>query len=629
MAKYYVPAPDGSTVVVNAPDGASEDQVMTYAKKLYSERAPQVQSQPQQKEPMGGLEKAARFLSPVSPESMRDLGAGLIRGAGSIGATFARPFESGEENQQRRTRIDENARNLIGADTDSFMYGAGKIGGEVAGTAGIGGALAKVPMALGANPAIVNAIRSAGMTTGLPRAIGGLQKATDIGLRMGAGGLVGGASAMAVDPKYGPQGAVIGALAPPAINLAGKTGQFIGQAFSNNMAKNAAVDKAAKAAGPNVQQIVGDIQTYYPKGAENIPLSAAAITQNPELAMLERASRTRSPASWQDFSQNQATKVFENVKQATDEVSLLGKRSAERRENWNNLWAAAEQSQKPRIWAQRMDKLMGDLDVAMQTKQSSNPAVRAALEEIRNDISRIGPNYTPGHLQQMRAQLNGKADKLAPNALKQADRSLPAIIDLKRELDDILSVSTGGKWDKVLSQYSKDSQLVDQSRAAGQIIGKYIDPNTGRVLGKTADAAGDVPVITESSLSQALKMSRNPADMSPRLSAPAQQRLDATVDALRKQDILQRMKNTGTGGGGSNTAMDLSAAGSMVNAPNSLMQLLGAVRSMGTGRTDRELAGLLSNPDLLANELSRYMAPQTAPIGGLLGARVAPVIGAQ
>ena len=77
--------------------------------------------------------------------------AGLVRGAGSIGATLLAPIDiakdaisgkglSLESNRQRRSDMD-SALASMGAETDSFGYGAGKLTGEVLGTAGAGGSL--------------------------------------------------------------------------------------------------------------------------------------------------------------------------------------------------------------------------------------------------------------------------------------------------------------------------------------------------------------------------------------------------------------------------------------------------------------------------------------------------------
>ena len=81
----------------------------------------------------------------------KNVGGGLIRGAGSIGATFIRPFESAEENVERRRQIDEGLTTILGSDPSSTGYQAGKLTSEVAGTAGLAGAIAR-PFAALAGP---------------------------------------------------------------------------------------------------------------------------------------------------------------------------------------------------------------------------------------------------------------------------------------------------------------------------------------------------------------------------------------------------------------------------------------------------------------------------------------------
>lgn len=157
---------------------------------------------------------------------------GLVRGAGSIGATIARPFESWQENDQRRARIDENMASL-GAKPDSFMYGLSKIGGEVAGTAGAGGVLANTVRA--ALPA-VQSLRGVDALSGIARGLetGGFRVGNLAGTgnsfatRVGTGMTTGGASATMVNPEDAGPGASIGGLLPGVTKGMGLVGDAAG-----------------------------------------------------------------------------------------------------------------------------------------------------------------------------------------------------------------------------------------------------------------------------------------------------------------------------------------------------------------------------------------------------------------
>lgn len=156
-------------------------------------------------------------------EETMNLGAGAIRGAGSIGATILAPFDAAAramniENsfigrRDRRDAMTEGLRSM-GADPESGSFQVGKIGGEVAGTLGVGGALASGARLAGASPAIVSALQTAGMTAGPTNT------AANLATRVGAGAVTGGVSAGIVDPENAGTGAVIGGALPVAARAA-------------------------------------------------------------------------------------------------------------------------------------------------------------------------------------------------------------------------------------------------------------------------------------------------------------------------------------------------------------------------------------------------------------------------
>lgn len=184
----------------------------------------------------------------ASPEQGRgvlgtigDVAAGALRGAGSIGATLVAPADialdamagkglSLESNRARREQIDQFLAEL-GADTESLAYLGGKLSGEIAGTAGVGGVLSKGAQAVGAAPRVVSALASGGFRTGAPAATTLAGRAGEAALRAGAGAAVGGTQAAIVNPEDAATGAVIGGAMPGAAKLAGKAGKAIKDAL--------------------------------------------------------------------------------------------------------------------------------------------------------------------------------------------------------------------------------------------------------------------------------------------------------------------------------------------------------------------------------------------------------------
>ena len=118
-------------------------------------------------------------------QGVGNIAAGAVRGAGSIGATLIRPFESAQENEARRQAIDEGLRSM-GAEPESWMYQGGKIAGEIAGTAGAGGVLAK---GIQFAPRLASGYIPSGLAPALQS--GGFSSGAGIGTNIGAGALAG------------------------------------------------------------------------------------------------------------------------------------------------------------------------------------------------------------------------------------------------------------------------------------------------------------------------------------------------------------------------------------------------------------------------------------------------------
>ena len=161
----------------------------------------------------------------------QDTIGGMVRGAGSIGATLLRPFESREDNAARRQDMDAGLASSIGADPKSTSYQAGKLGAEVAGTMGVGGMIARgaaaIPGAARALPNLLPAIQSGGMTAGGARGTYGMAN------RIAGGAVSGGAAAGTLNPENTTEGAAAGALLPPALRALGAAGASAREMFTS------------------------------------------------------------------------------------------------------------------------------------------------------------------------------------------------------------------------------------------------------------------------------------------------------------------------------------------------------------------------------------------------------------
>jgi hypothetical protein len=196
MPTFRITAPDGKTYDVSGPEGSTADQALERVKaSLGSTQAPaETPNEP--------------FAAKLGRQVL-NFGAGGIRGAGSIGATLLAPIDVASDaiagkgltldsNRKRRQAMDD-ALSGLGADTDSVAYGAGKLGAEVAGTLGAGGAVAntaaRIPGVAAAVPNLLQSVRTAGMTSNAAGPVGNLLT------RTAGGAITGWVSAGMVDPE--------------------------------------------------------------------------------------------------------------------------------------------------------------------------------------------------------------------------------------------------------------------------------------------------------------------------------------------------------------------------------------------------------------------------------------------
>lgn len=213
--------PDG-TVIRGVPEGTTKAQL---AEKLQR----------------NGYTVPSEWMSQPKPkqsDASVNVAGGILRGAGSIGATLLAPVDAaaraiGIQNDyigrtDRREAMDA-ALQSKGVDTGSLPFRGSKLGTEVAGTLGVGGAAANtlraaLPAAAATRIApFINALQSGGMSTGAA-----LRPAADLAVRTAGGAANGALSAGLVNPEDAGTGAAIGGMLPGALGAAGKIGSAIG-----------------------------------------------------------------------------------------------------------------------------------------------------------------------------------------------------------------------------------------------------------------------------------------------------------------------------------------------------------------------------------------------------------------
>lgn len=435
--------PDGT--ILEFPDNTPPDVVQRAVKSRLNVAAESPKQQP------GFGEMLKREVVGSLPAQSA---IGFVRGAGSIGSTLLRPFESGEENKQRRDSM-TSALQEMGGDPSGIGFQGGKLAAEVLGTLGVGGALGKIasfiPGVATKAPMIVNALQSGGMNLGGTTG----KTAADMALRMAAGGVTGGTAAGLINPDDAATGAVIGAAMPPAIQGAAAAGQAIGKKASSKYAE--ALSKFSREA-PMRQTLkeAADAGYVVPPNMVN-PSTKNAIIES--------------------FSGKQATSQLASVRNQ-DVTEKLVRQSLGLTDDAPLTKGALEQIRK--IEGGAYKKIADLSDEASQTlealkqarndsqgwfnayNRSASPADLAKAKEFR-DMANSLENALEFH-----ATAAGK-EELIP-ALKEARKQIAKTYTVERALND----ASGAVNAKVLGRlYEKGTPLTDGLKQAGKFASAF------------------------------------------------------------------------------------------------------------------------------------------------------------
>jgi hypothetical protein len=336
-------------------------------------------------------------------QQTKDLAGGLVRGAGSIGATIlapqdalnaalmrARGMDPGNINQQRRQDM-TSALGMMGADTGSLTFGAGKLGGEIAGTAGVGSALA--PAVARVAPSLAPAVASAGF------------RGASMPARVAGGAITGGASAGLVNPEDAglgaTAGAILGGLTKPVAQLGGaamrnilgntsgvgdkaiseafKAGRSGGQAareFTSNMRGTSSMDDVLAAAKQNLEAMAQAKRQSYQSGMQGIRTDKTVLDMTP---IDNAVGNAVSAFTFKGQAKNpRAAKALEEV---SSEVAA---------------WRALDPAEfhTPEGLDALKQRIGGILESLPFEEKSARTAVNGVYNSIKSEINKQAPTYS-------------------------------------------------------------------------------------------------------------------------------------------------------------------------------------------------------------------------------------------
>jgi hypothetical protein len=464
MAKYRITGPDGGTYEVTAPDGASEAEVLAYVQKNAGASPAPAASKPE-----------PSVLDSVK-QGLGNLTAGAVRGAGSIGATLVdlarsrlgdptsqsipanlRPqvthgLAAAPRGAELRSAMDAGLTSA-GADPTSLAYQGGKLGAEIAGTAGVGGMLGKGVQGMAQTRAmsglepivegVAKGLQTGGFRVG-PLAGTGMGTAA----RVATGAATGGAAAGMVNPEDAGLGAAIGGALPGVTQLAGNAGAAIRRGMAPEVAPE--VRQLAQRAQELGIRIPADRLT------NSRPLNAVASALNyvpgsGRAATEEAMSSQLNQALSKTFGQN-TSNVTQALRKADD---ALG-----------GQFDKFLQTNKVRVDQQFMD------DLAQAANQASKELGSDGATIIGNQIDEILAKASTGEIDGQAAyNIKKTLDRIGKRNTPEAFYAL----ELKGKLMDALNRSVGEQkakgFQQLRQQYGSmlELQKLAKNGAEGEI----------------------------------------------------------------------------------------------------------------------------------------------------------------
>lgn len=282
---------------------------------------------------------------------------GALKGASDIGATLMTPIDyllnktgiSDMTNKDRRKLLAEYFKEQ--ADPQSLAFKAGTLGSQIAGTAGVGGVLAKgatvagraIPAAAPYVGKLATALETGGFKIGAP-AVNTLGRVGDLATRVGAGAVTGGTMAGMINPEEAGTGALIGGLMPPTIQAAGKAGHLAKALVAPMTEKGQEKiigNVLRRVSGENADEVIKRLKTAAPLVQGSQP-TAAEVAESGGMASLQRALKAADPEAYTQRGMEQAHARLQALRGIAGDDAAIAAAKAARQSITQPLYKAAD-----------------------------------------------------------------------------------------------------------------------------------------------------------------------------------------------------------------------------------------------------------------------------------------------
>ena len=461
--------------------------------------------------------------------------------------------------QWNRTR-NADFEALTEQNKDSTAFKVGRVGGNVAATLPVGGALgagvrsvAALPRLAGVAPQLgrlATAVETGGMRTGAPVAATLAGKAANMGVRAAGGAINGGVSSALVDPDHAASGAVIGAALPPALAGVGKLARYAGGAAKSVIQPFTEAGQDAIAA--KIISKFGEGGPMQVNAAELVPGSLptlAEATGNAGIAGLQRATRDLRPNAFVERETANAAARNAAFDRVAGDQAAINAASGARDDAANVLYGQAFSADAMRR------------GLAQEAQATRAPFAGVGLSGAPEDLATPGLRALmarPG----FRAAAESAKRLAADNGVHLDDllQSLQGLHYIKLALDDALnpgaatalgrnaSAAVMGMRDKLAEELAKVSPLYGNARKTFADMSQPINAMEALQELRLTDKAGNMTLSKVKNGIQSLDKFRKAPGVHPAKAVTADQlsQLQAIHDDLLRQDFLQAGRSAGS-----------------------------------------------------------------------------------
>lgn len=452
-------------------------------------------------------------------------------------------------------------------------------------------------------------------------------------------GAVGGGAGAALSPVASDEsrganmaaGILIGAAIPGGAVATRGAARGIARRLTEEGAKSRAILAIAEALPGDRAAALAERLRATPKATlrgepVDIPKTAAQATNDPYLAQLEAASRSRptTQPGWAEYDAAQNAARYGLLKELTPSELRLERLAKVREGRTAPLREAAlAQASTAPDFASPVTQRALDL---ISGPSGANPAVKNVAQYVLREAGEdAGAAVTPARAYEIRKVLASKlsgpsaiGDELAASA-KGASRETSGLISA---IDDAIDSASGGGWKPYLAEYSTRSKPISSGRALRDTFEK-IDAKPLR---------GDTPEVTYAGLNSATRATEG--KYGDKLTGEARGDLDTFLDTLRQAEAAGRTRKTSaTMGGGSITNTDQMLGRLTSRVIEGLPGIGGyasRVRDLDRDLVEQHIARLMQQPGELGAAL-RNLDPglrQQLVDEALRGAGVSAAVGA-